>query len=180
MPRKAEPRQPLANDERALWQAAMRGAVPLKGREPRSAPSPPAPTPAARPAVRPAVEAAGASPDLPALGHDRAPGLDKRTWERLKGGLLPIEARIDLHGMSRDDAHRALTRFVLGAQEAGRRCVLVITGRGLRAEGAGVLRAEVPRWLNLPPLREKLLAFCPARPKDGGAGALYLLLKRQR
>jgi DNA-nicking Smr family endonuclease len=189
MGRKAEPRHGLGDNERALWQAATRDAVPLKGRRapgPEPTPATPVdvrapPPPPAGIVARRAADTGVPSVELPALGPDRAPGLDKRSWERLKAGQWPIETRIDLHGMTRDEAHRALTRFVLAAQADGRRCTLVITGRGQRAEGgAGVLKAEAPRWLNLPPVREHVLAFCPARPKHGGAGALYVLLKRQR
>ena len=82
--------------------------------------------------------------------------------------------------MTQDEAHQALDRFVADAHEEGRRVLLVVTGKGLgRAEG-GVLRAAVPRWLEEGPCRPKVLAHAPARPKHGGAGALYLLLRRRR
>jgi DNA-nicking Smr family endonuclease len=58
--------------------------------------------------------------------------------------------------------------------------VIVVTGKGLKADGGGVLRANVPRWLNEPDLRARVLAFAHARPKDGGEGALYVLLKKRR
>jgi len=88
---------------------------------------------------------------------------------------------MDLHGLTQEEAHRALSAFVQGSQAAGRRCVLVITGKGLRRDGTtGVLRAAVPHWLNQPDLRERIVAFTHATPRDGGEGALYLLLKRKR
>jgi DNA-nicking Smr family endonuclease len=93
---------------------------------------------------------------------------------------MPIEARIDLHGMTQSEAHRVLTGFITGQQAAGRRCVLVITGKGRGKQGAGILRESVPRWLNEGPLRERVLAFDYARPQDGGEGALYVLLRRKR
>ena len=68
--------------------------------------------------------------------------------------------------------------FISRAEAAGKRCVLVITGKGLAS--GGVLRDQVPRWLNLPPNRGRVLAFDYARQQDGGAGALYVLLKRRR
>jgi DNA-nicking Smr family endonuclease len=117
---------------------------------------------------------------LPPLAPDAAPGLDRRTAERLRGGALPIEARLDLHGMTQAEAHRALDTFLARAVEAEKRCVLVITGKGGRMAGDGVLRAAVPRWLNEAPNRARLLAFAPAQPQHGGAGALYLLLRRRR
>ena len=100
---------------------------------------------------------------------------------RLRRGLLPVEGRIDLHGMTQDQAHGALDRYLAASGAAGRRCVLVITGKGYRPDGStGVLRAAVPRWLNQMPNRERVLAFCHATPADGGEGALYVLLRRQR
>ncbi|MGE0725824.1 MAG: Smr/MutS family protein, partial [Alphaproteobacteria bacterium] len=92
-----------------------------------------------------------------------------------------VEARLDLHGMTQAEAHAALDAFLDGSARRGRRSVLVVTGRGGRgSEGPGVLRRMVPRWLNEPANRERLLAFAEAQPKDGGAGALYLLLRRRR
>lgn len=117
---------------------------------------------------------------LPELSLDAAPGLDARSAERLRRGELPIEARLDLHGHSQDEAQEALLAFVERAWRERRRTLLVITGKGRRSEGEGILSAAVPRWLNTEPLRRHLLAFARARPKDGGAGALYLLLRRQR
>jgi DNA-nicking Smr family endonuclease len=117
---------------------------------------------------------------LPELSLDAAPGLDARSAERLRRGEMPIEARLDLHGHSQEEAQEALLAFVERAWHERRRTLLVITGKGRRGEGEGVLRAAVPRWLNAAPLRRRLLAFARAQPKDGGAGALYLLLRRQR
>ncbi|PKU23510.1 Smr/MutS family protein, partial [Telmatospirillum siberiense] len=119
------------------------------------------------------------APASPALDHRRAPGLDKSTAGRFAKGMMEIDATIDLHGLTQPVAHAALSRFVSGSADLGRRCLLVITGKGNR-EGSGVLRAEVPRWLSEPSLRAQILAFTPAQPKHGGGGALYVLLKRRR
>ena len=91
---------------------------------------------------------------------------------------MPIDARLDLHGDTQDMAHRRLVGFLADAQARGRRCVLVVTGKG-RA-GAGILRHMVPRWLAEPEVRERLIAYTPARLEHGGAGALYVLLRRLR
>ncbi len=77
-------------------------------------------------------------------------------------------------------AHAALDAFVAGRQQRGLRCVLVITGKGRVSREGGVLRAEVPRWLDQSPNRARVLAITHAQPKHGGAGALYVLLKRKR
>jgi len=115
---------------------------------------------------------------MPPLSIDRFAGYDKANAERLKRGKHPVEARLDLHGMTQDQAHRALASFIRGARVAGKRCVLVITGRGRL--GGGVLRAAVPRWLDEPEFRPHLLAIATAQPRDGGAGALYVMLRRTR
>jgi DNA-nicking Smr family endonuclease len=107
---------------------------------------------------------------------DRFAGVDRATADRVKRGRYPVTGRLDLHGMTQAEAHRALIGFVTGARAAGKRCVLVITGHG-RASG-GVLKASVPRWLAEPELRRHVLAITPAQPQHGGDGALYLLLKR--
>ncbi|HEY5209792.1 MAG TPA: Smr/MutS family protein [Stellaceae bacterium] len=111
--------------------------------------------------------------------HVPTPGLDRRSALRLKRGQRAIEARLDLHGMTQIEAHRALAGFITRSHAAGKRALLVITGKGLK-EGSGVLRAAVPRWLGEPALRPRVLAVTPAMPKDGGAGALYILLRRAR
>lgn len=90
------------------------------------------------------------------------------------------EGRLDLHNMTQDEAHRALNRFISHGQAAGRRCVLVITGKGRSSAGMiGVLKQQVPLWLNEPELRNRLLAFAYATPAYGGDGALFVLLKRR-
>ncbi len=159
-------------DDRLLWREAVRSVKPLPGRAAVSPPpvhTPPAPAEAGR-AVQP--------DRLPAL--DRFSGVDRANAERLKRGLHPIEARLDLHGMTQAEAHRALAVFVRQSYDAGRRCVLVITGRGFSPNGPGVLKLAVPRWLEEAGLRRQILAIAPARPQDGGAGALYVLLRRHR
>jgi DNA-nicking Smr family endonuclease len=112
------------------------------------------------------------------LALDRFAGVDRANAERLKRGKHPVEARLDLHGMTQTEAHRALEIFIRSSRAAGRRCVLVITGRG--SVGGGVLRAAVPRWLDEPAFRPHLLAIATAQPRDGGAGALYVMLRRTR
>ncbi len=127
-----------------------------------------------------ALPAQSAHRPPPQRVHGTMAGLDRRTAMKLRRGQLPIEARIDLHGMTQIEAHRALGAFLSNQQAAGRRCILVITGKGSGSGGSGVLRAQVPHWLNEGGNRELVLAFDYARPRDGGQGALYVLLKRKR
>lgn len=154
-----------------LWHAYAREVKPLGARPPprtrKPAPAEPAPR---EPAARPAP-ARGALPELEA---GAAADLDRRTMDRLRRGQLRPEAALDLHGMTRDEAHAALARFVTGAQARGKRALLVVTGR------SGVLREEAPKWLNAPALRPRILGFAAAQPRDGGPGAIYVLLRRDR
>ena len=176
----------LRSEDAALWHRAMRNVAPLPGRARRDL-HPQAGEGGSEQSADRAGVIAGERPAVPGR-PPRAPpppppldafaGVDRATAERLKRGQRAIEARLDLHGMTQADAHRALAGFVLGSRAAGRRCVLVITGHG-RTSG-GVLKHAVPRWLNEPDLRRHLLAIAPARPQHGGSGALYLLLRKER
>jgi DNA-nicking Smr family endonuclease len=168
-------RRPSAEDVE-LWRRVARDIAPLPGRAPHpdrrhlAGPSGKAGgTPAVR--TKPAPAPTPAPPPL-----DRFAGVDRATAERLKRGRRAIEARLDLHGMTQAEAHHALFGFVARSRTAGRRCVLVITGHG--RIGGGVLKSAVPRWLHEPELRRHVLAIAPARPQHGGAGALYVLLRR--
>ena len=164
----------------------MQGVAPLPKQSvapdtsPPTAPEPPPKAAKAKPARR-AVPRPPPAAKLPDLAPGVSPGVDRRNAERLRRGERKIEARLDLHGMTQDEAHRALNAFLDRAEHAGWRCVLVITGKGRPGtSAAGVLRAAVPRWLNEAPNRARLLAIAAAQPKDGGAGAMYLLLRRKR
>ena len=185
----ARPKAPTGGDDAGLWGHVTRDVAPLQGRRqspPKPTPAPP-PKQAATPAERkPAANSPPATPpsskraELPPLAPGASAGLDKRTAQRLKRGQLAIDGRIDLHGMTQAEAHGALSAYLERAQGATRRCILVITGKGRVSENGGVLRTMVPRWLNAPANRARVLAITPAQPKDGGAGALYVLLRRLR
>jgi DNA-nicking Smr family endonuclease len=115
------------------------------------------------------------------LEHGKAAGVDRNTMDRLRKGKLPLEGRLDLHGMTQEQAHQSLVRFIDSAYHQGKRCVNVITGKGTQLNGRiGVLRQMVPQWLNQPHLRSKIIAFTHAPKNEGGEGALYILLKRWR
>ena len=106
--------------------------------------------------------------------------VDKSTADRLKKGRMAVDAKLDLHGMTQSTAHGALSDFIGRAYDRGHRCVLVVTGKGIWREGGGVLREQVPRWLNQEPNRAKILSISYATQKDGGSGAIYVLIKRRR
>lgn len=113
--------------------------------------------------------------------------MDRKAFTKLKRGKLRPEGRLDLHGMTLDRAHPALTGFILSAHKNGKRLVLVITGKGkMRDDGGpipvrhGVLRHQVPQWLQMPPLASAVLQVSQAHISHGGGGAYYVYLRRQR
>lgn len=103
--------------------------------------------------------------------------VDVRTLQRFRRGQMEIESTIDLHGFGQAEAHEALRRFILSSQAQGRRCVLVITGKGQPGK-PGVLRARVPEWLE--EMAGVVLKIAPAKPHHGGQGAFYVLIRRKR
>ena len=194
-PGDSQDRAPTPAEDK-LWRQVTRDVKPLKPQDtsrggsrdgPSGDPSGAAANRAktvAKPGKAPARKRASPPPPPPPLSaepelrHGEAPGLDRRTRERLRRGQVDIDATIDLHGLTQTEAHRALNVFLKGAQDAGQRSLLVITGKGSRGEG--VLRDSVPNWLNAEPNRRMIRAFSHAAPKDGGLGALYVLLKRRK
>ncbi|MHB8418371.1 MAG: Smr/MutS family protein [Myxococcales bacterium] len=163
-----------------LFREAVAGAAPLRddrGFVPRTS------------RASPRVQARTPTPGTPASAFDldevgeriggSVPDLDQRTRRRLRRGEIAVEARLDLHGLRQAEAEAALTRFVRAEQERGRRCVLVVHGRGLNSgEGGPVLKEGAVRWLTHGAVGRCVLAFCSALPRDGGVGALYVLLRR--
>ena len=157
--------------ERALFEAAVGEVQPIAGADdaPLSRRAPTAPAAGGVPAGPP-----------PALAPGAATGVDARAVTRLRRGQTRPEARLDLHNHTLEQAHRALAQFIERAAADGRRCVLVITGKGRIGQAGGTIRSEFPSWLNQGRLRPRILAFAEAQPKDGGAGAFYVLLKKRR
>lgn len=177
------PRQ-LTPDELTLWHHVVRDARPLHGTDPVSAPEPAravaeagdGATGATRPAPSP-LPAALPPPASRRLDPAGPIDLDRRSWLKLRRGLYPLDARLDLHGLTQAEAYSRLCAFLAAAQNRGNRCVLVITGRGIRH--GGTLRAMTPRWLDEPPNRPRVLAFAQAQLHHGGEGAIYVLLRRR-
>jgi hypothetical protein len=169
----------LSDAERALWHdwARRTQVMPLPGRavDPPPPAPPPAPAPVPPPAAITPPRAAGPPPPL-RVGVPPA-GLEDRRWRDLRRGRLRPERTLDLHGYRAEEAHRAVTGFLLRAAAEGLRCVCIVTGRGSSAEG-GVLRRELPHWLNAPALRPLVLGA--AHPHAANAGAVHLLLRRGR
>ncbi len=121
--------------------------------------------------------------ELRKRGHameGRAADADRVHLERLRRGVPEPLWEIDLHGFSAADARVDLREALLEAWQEGVRCGLIIHGRGHGSEAGAVLREGLAEWITAPPVGAKVLAFTPARPKDGGDGATYVLLRRNR
>ena len=109
------------------------------------------------------------------IKHGESAGLDKRSADKLRKGKMVIDARLDMHGMSQEQAHRALNAFIEAAFVTQKRCVQVVTGKG-----KGILQQAVPEWLNQMPNRARIISFTHTPQHQGGTGALNILIKRQR
>jgi DNA-nicking Smr family endonuclease len=108
-----------------------------------------------------------------------AAGLDKRIVRKLRRGEFAVQAHLDLHGMTGEEARVQVETFLTEARSADRRCVLIVHGRGLNSkEGIPVLKERLQVWLTRGRIARAVLAFSTARPSDGGAGAVYVLLRR--
>jgi DNA-nicking Smr family endonuclease len=107
-------------------------------------------------------------------------GLDHHLVRKLRRGDFAVQAHVDLHGLTRDEAKRAVEGFLRASRTAGKRCVLVVHGRGLHSKDQlPVLKDALRTWLSTARFARHVLAFATARPVDGGAGAIYVLLRRQ-
>lgn len=181
------PRDPEKDD---LWAFFIKGVKPLTGRDKKAAlppddkqkpPHSPVPKPRRQSPLEHITELGAKKSDYPAKGRE----IDRRTRQKIIRGQMEIEAILDLHGLSRAQAQTTLTGFLQQSVAAGRRHVLVITGKGRRSRadsllgsGGGILRQSVPEWLESSPLSRIVLSYHRARPRDGGDGALYVYLRR--
>ncbi len=133
---------------------------------------------------------AGKKKSTSAISRQGTADIDHKTYERFKKGKMPIEARLDLHGLTQDNAHETLLPFIEQAYQYGKRMILIVTGKGTpkgketsRAwyePEPGILRRMLPVWLEKEPLGQYVLKYTQAQRKDGGDGAFYVLLKRKR
>jgi DNA-nicking Smr family endonuclease len=182
-------RRALSEEERALWESVAKQTKPLR-KKPRVAKA----LAAASDAEPPTAAKPAAAPPLPSARTVRAPNpappaapplapLGRRERSQLSRGRKEIEDRLDLHGMTQTRAHRALSGFLQRAHHDGLTFVLIITGKGRTVGGEserGVLRRQVPLWLNLPEFRTLVVGFEEAHIGHGGEGALYVRIRRSR
>ncbi len=170
--------KPLTDTDRAIWASFAQRVRPLPGRAVPPPPEPPRPAaPLPAPVPAPAALAVRRPSSLAPLVTGRhPPGLDRSTWQRFSAGKLPASRTLDLHGKTAHAAYHALDHFLRAAHADRVRCVEVITGRGSGEQG-GVIRRELPLWLNLPGLRPLVLAT--AHPHAANAGSTRVLLRRR-
>jgi len=170
-----------------LWARVTKSARPLGKRKPAAALEPPKRSPQRQ--VKEKTPPTQALTKLPprATPIARGEALDRETARKLERGRLPVEARLDLHGMRQPDAHAVLRRFLKAAQHKGYRHVLVITGKGsepdprrsfYEGDERGVLRQAVPHWLAAPDLAPVVVSYSEAPRRLGGEGALYVRLRK--
>jgi len=181
------PPREASDDE--LWASAVSGVEPLADGHGLADPPPPSPPPEKfwhpdLDAIR-ALEAlvSGEAPfdltDSDEFIEGRVPGLDAGIVRRLRRGEFAVQGHIDLHGMTRDEAKRAVDAFLKQARSAGKRCVLLVHGRGIHSKDQmPILKDALKTWLATARFGRHVLAFATARPADGGAGAVYVLLRR--
>lgn len=113
--------------------------------------------------------------------HGHIHGLDRKILEKLKAGQFSVESHLDLHGYNALQARDAAYDYLRVQYQLGRRCVLLIPGRGRNSPGGqALIREELPLWMTRDPLRRVILAFCTALPQHGGAGAVYVLLRKRK
>jgi DNA-nicking Smr family endonuclease len=180
----AEPSKPGVGDEVGLFRQGVADVTPL----PQNRPLPISPRPPPKALFRLADEAVVLrqllhGPDDPDLetGEDLRylrPGVSEQVLRELRRGRYTLQAEMDLHGLNRAQAREALNAFLQECRALDLRCVRIIHGKGRSSpNGRGVLKAAVNGWLTR---CDQVLAFCSARPVDGGTGALYVLLRRAR
>jgi DNA-nicking Smr family endonuclease len=182
----AEPREP---SEAELWAEATAGAHPVtRGPARVEPPLPHGRAPAfyhpdldALDALKALVSGEGSFDvaDTDEFIEGRVTGLDPAIVRRLRKGEFAVQGHVDLHGLTRAEARAEVERFLRAARSAGKRCVLVVHGRGLHSDDqVPVLKEALKTWLAQGRFARHVLAFASARPSDGGTGAVYVLLRR--
>jgi DNA-nicking Smr family endonuclease len=188
VPPPAPPPRPEPTDA-DLWAQAVAGARPVEGRE-RVVVAPP-PRPRVADFWHPDLDAirelealvSGEAPfdiaDSDEYIEGRVSGLDPVLVRKLRRGEFSVQAHLDLHGKSRAEAKGEVDAFLRRSREQGKRCVLLVHGRGLHSKDqVPVLKEALRSWLATARFGRHVLAFATARPQDGGAGAIYVLLRK--
>jgi DNA-nicking Smr family endonuclease len=164
-------KRPLSADDKAIWQRVARTVTPSPHRAQK------------KDIATPTIQLADKGPfmrvtparEIQKLETPKA--LEPSADKRVRRGRIQIDRRIDLHDMTRDQARPALHKLIRSAYAADARCLLVITGKGLRLNG--VLRQNFPSWINAQEVRPMIASYAQAHIRHGGTGAWYVFLKRR-
>ncbi|MGI9230058.1 MAG: Smr/MutS family protein [Gammaproteobacteria bacterium] len=168
-------------DDSGLFRRAVQGVIPLQQdtvtlQTPKPAPRPRM-TEADELAVKQEMQHGFYDQDIE-TGDElqfKRKGIQHKVMQQLQRGQLSVQAVLDLHGFTVEAAKPELAQFLLNSRQAGKRCVRIIHGKGLRSpQGKPVLKSKLSGWLRQ---RDEVLAYCSARLEDGGTGAVYVLLK---
>lgn len=179
-------RRALSEEDRTLWDLVAKQVKPLrkhratKAHGVKRSETPANAAPVAKPPMSPRPLAPAPAPRVAKPVAPPLAPLGKRERTKLSRGRSEIEARLDLHGMTQNRAHHALSGFLQRAHYDGLTFVLVITGKGRTGGESGVLRRQVPQWLSLPEFRSLVVGFEEAGIGHGGEGALYVRIRRAR
>lgn len=182
-------RSRLTQEDIQIWRQVVASVEPLPGRALPEEPEQQAPKPDAVSVDAPAAPKPALASKIEAKKRLPLAGVETRLRQRVARGQLPIDARLDLHGLRQEAAHRRLFAFLHEAQRRGHKIVLVITGKGKAGAPPdetgfgterGVLRRLTPLWLAEPQARMLVVGFEEAALQHGGAGALYVRIRRVR
>ena len=192
------PRRKLKSDEVELWEQVAKSATPLKLPQSIKTVSKPKPKKTTKQTEKFELNKfeVGEKAAQKSIKNDLKPSIstalenapvqmDYKSFKKMKRGKSTPEATFDLHGMTVAQAHSALTHFLMTSYSRNMRLVLIITGKGKFQKDTGpiprqvgILRHQVPLWLRMPPLRDKVLQVSEAHGKHGGSGAYYVYLRK--
>jgi DNA-nicking Smr family endonuclease len=176
----------MSEEDKALFREHMRAVKPLNEKTKRAeSPAPVTPMPLKR--KQPPVDIIKQNYFLSDYINDTVlsqsilsysiPGFPGKRFRELKNGHIPWEAKLDLHGLKTDEARQSLCQFIQDQVQNNKRCILIIHGKGGHQGDAPVIKNLVNRWL---PQFSEVVAFHSAQAKDGGYGAVYVFLKRNK
>ncbi|WP_454780239.1 Smr/MutS family protein [Legionella sp. WA2022007384] len=176
----------LSDEDKDLFREHMRSVKPLNEKTKRvktSEPKPSIPNKKDKPSVIPPKKEYYLSDMIvdtvlseTKLSYSQS-SISNQRLKALRNGQIPWEARLDLHGLKSEKARDTLCQFIQTQAENGKRCLLIIHGKGGNLGAPPVIKNLLNRWL---PQLDEVLAFHSALPKDGGNGAVYVLLKKQK
>lgn len=176
------------SEDDSLWAFVTKDVEPLKGRNKINVPAQKTEnksTPSVKTQLNPKPDKAKITPKTTHHNLHNKADVDRATFDKFRKGQMPIEATIDLHGYNAQQAYEKVVGFMNRASGLGQRCVMVITGKGMRNNESGerevgILKRSLPEWLEQPSLKSKILKVQQAQRFHGGSGAYYILLKRNK